>query len=286
MKCVAYFFKYLFRFQFFRSKHHAFYKRLFKPLNLFRGVEVQATYDGHFKMRVDIEEWIQQQIFFFGVYDAAGIKFIKQSLQPGDTFLDVGANLGTYSLSASSRLDPDQGGLVHAFEPVSAIRSRLEENLERNGVTHVKVNPTAVFHETTRLEIYLSDRENIGMSSVFHHDAESGKTEEVEAIRLDDYISREKIGKVHLVKIDIEGAELNALKGMKACIERDHPVFLLEISNNVLGEESEKGLETLNFLRDRGYEMYSIQEDGSLRPEKSTENKDISNYVFRCSSQV
>lgn len=279
MKILAYLFKLLFKCKPLGRYHYACYKRFFKPFHTFRGLKAKTTYDRQFKLLVDVDEWIQQHIFFFGVYDIAGISFIKKQLNPGDVFLDIGANIGTYSLSASACLSQEQGGRVYAFEPVPRIFEKLQKNIVLNGVENILVNQVAVYSEPSTLELFVSSEENIGMSSIFHHDTESGEVAKVKAICMDDFIEENQIEQVNLVKIDIEGAELFALKGMARTIEKYKPVFLIEISASVLGEQSLLGDEVLTFMKSFAYSPYSIEPSGEVVPARDI-SASITNYAF------
>ena len=280
MIVIAYIFKFLFKFQFIGKYYFAFYKKLFKPYRLFRGVKAHAMYDGKFKIGVELDEWIQQQIFFFGVYDENGIRFIKKQLKPGDVFIDIGANIGTYSLSASAYLNRSEGGIVYSFEPVKHVYEKFKKNIELNHVENIVPNKVALFEENTTLELFVSSNENLGMSSMFHHDTESGEIERVKAIKLDDFIASNQIRKVKLIKIDIEGAELFALKGMANTIRQFKPTVLIEISESVLGENSASGKEIFKMMENHGYSPYIIEPTGDIKSYDSDSDKKATNYVF------
>lgn len=280
MKFLAYFFKFLFKFKPFEKYYFSFYKRLFKPYSLFRGIRTQTRYDRDFKIEVEVEEWIQQHIFFFGVYDAPSIKYIKKLLNPEDVFIDIGANIGTYSISATAALDAKQGGMVYAFEPVNSIYQKLTRNIALNGIENIVTHKLALFEENTTLDLFVSSSENLGMSSIFHHDTESGEVEKVKAIKLDDFIEENKIKHVKLIKIDIEGAELFALKGMLETIRKFKPTLLIEISENVLEGNGIKSIEIFKFMKGLNYLPYTLDETGKLLPMETTSDKKITNYVF------
>ncbi len=280
MIIVAHFFRILFKIKAIGRYHFAFYKKLFKPYHLFRGIKAKAVYDGSFKMKVELDEWIQQHIFFFGVYDESGISFIKKQLKPDHIFLDVGANIGTYSLSASACLQKSEGGMVYSFEPVRHIFGIFKNNIELNNIENIVPSRLAVFEENTTLELYVSSLENLGMSSMFHHDTESGEVERVEAIKMDDFLSKNQIGRVDLVKIDIEGAELFALRGMQATLQKFRPTLLMEISESVLGENSASSTEIFNMMDEYGYSAHTIDPAGDLLPFVPGSDTQATNFVF------
>jgi len=71
---------------------------------------------------------------------------------------------------------------VIAFEPASKSFLRLSKNISMNGLTNIVPERKAIIDRNTQIELYISNRHNMGMSSIFHHDNESGITEKVEAI--------------------------------------------------------------------------------------------------------
>tara|TARA_B110000503_G_C6816355_1_gene277085 strand:- start:248 stop:508 length:261 start_codon:yes stop_codon:yes gene_type:complete len=83
---IAKIFKWIFQINFTRKYYFGLYEKLFKPKNLFKGQTVICSYSGNLKMKVDLDDWIQQNVYFFGVYDPVNINFIKTQLKPGDYF--------------------------------------------------------------------------------------------------------------------------------------------------------------------------------------------------------
>lgn len=278
---LAYLLKLLFTFRPLRRHYFGLYKRVLKPLNLFRNVKQIAKYDGIFKMQLNLDEWIQQQIFFFGIYDQPGISFIKKRLRGDDVFIDIGANIGIYSLSASHSLKTDKGGKVYAFEPVSLVFERLKINIDLNGLTDLIIPLRLAIYDSKKiLNIFLSSPENLGMSSLFHHDHESGAVELVEAITLDEFVHEKSLSRVSLIKMDIEGAELFALKGMSNTLEQFRPVLLVEISEQVLKDRNVTGHDVFEFMHNAGYKAYILDDKGDIQLRQDDSECKGNNYVF------
>ncbi|MEZ5070825.1 MAG: FkbM family methyltransferase [Bacteroidales bacterium] len=285
-KLLAHVFRLLFRIPGFRRYHFALYTRWFKPRQLFRDLSLRCRYDGRFPMEVEVGEWIQQHVFFFGIYDEPGIRFVESRLGPGDVFLDVGANLGWFSLPAGAAVDPESGGLVHAFEPVRAVYDRLVDHLEQNGMGHVHPHRLAVGRTAGQAKLYLSGPENIGMSSLYRHDGESGRVERVELVSLDAFAAEEGLERVDLVKLDIEGGELPALKGMAGILERFRPDLLVEVSSTVLAGREEEGEEIFRFLHERGYDSFVLDHRGGLEGPTAGRVAGHTNYAFVYTQQT
>ncbi len=138
------------------------------------------------------------------------------------TFLDVGANVGKYSVILGNQLK--ENGKVFAFEPEPSNLKALKKNLELNKLTNVIIIPFACSDKKDKLKLYLNEKNSGGHSLI----KKQKKFIEVEVDTLDNIIKKYKIKKVHLIKIDVEGAEADVLKGAKIILERDHPRIIFE----------------------------------------------------------
>ena len=184
--------------------------------------------------RIDcnLQDHVQRQIYFLGVYEPVEAYLFTQLLKPGMTVIDAGANVGQYTLLASTRVGTD--GAVHSFEPVPATFTQLSSNVNANRLLNVYLNQAALWNESTTVKLSLSDemKDNIGSYSV-------GITNQATAVesvsvRLDDYIVSKSIQSVDLIKMDIEGAEFFAIMGMQHVLERDRPILLIEFNRLAL----------------------------------------------------
>ncbi|WP_440997946.1 FkbM family methyltransferase [Arhodomonas sp. SL1] len=204
-------------------------------------------------------------LYFNGLPDYDEMRFMADYLRYGDGFLDVGANIGTYTLYAASLT----GGRVDAFEPGEKARQRLAAQVERNGFRDVEVWPYA-----------LSDQEGTVRFSVDSDTTNHvvGKTEapvnvvEVQTRELDKCCGSRSYA---MGKIDIEGAEPLALAGAENMLAaRNPPVWLLEV-NGCLHRygHTEEGLR--DWLAERGYRMAVYDADkGRLRyPQRPWEER-------------
>ena len=179
----------------------------------------------------------------------------------GDIFIDVGANIGCYTLLASKLVG--QEGKVIAFEPVSDIFERLKFNVELNNVSNIELNRKAVYSGSGTIDLFLAGSENLGMTSIFHHDAENGMTEKVETVSLDDYVAATKPERVDLIKIDVEGAELFVLRGMKMVLKSLRPIVIMEISDEVIKSSGINAGELLTFMTGLNYIPKGIDKEGN-----------------------
>ncbi|MEM6315117.1 MAG: FkbM family methyltransferase [Planctomycetota bacterium] len=155
----------------------------------------------------------------FGLYELDTLRVLRKHLQPGSVFVDGGANLGYFTLHAA-RL----GATVHAFEPDPANRARLEANLAANDLT-ATVHPAALTDTPGSLTLHHppeGDHFNHGQTSLLESLAAGGTTSTVDAVRLDAQLDHADV-----IKLDVEGAELGALRGMAGLLSGERPPTLV-----------------------------------------------------------
>lgn len=267
----------IFKLRFLRKYYFGFYTRVLKPLSIFRGRVITASYNGDQKMILHLDDWIQQQIYFLDYYDRRGIEYIKMHFRANNTFIDIGANVGSYSLVASGLAG--KSGKVYAFEPVSHVYRQLSQNIELNNISNIIAEPLAIYEQKKLLDIHVSDLENTGMSSIFRHDHESGETQRVQAIVFDDYVMEHDIREIQIIKMDIEGAELHALKGMQMVLKNLRPCLIIELSPTALENAPTDSQDIISYLAGFNYSPRGINSKGELF-EPGKEIPAYTNYVF------
>ncbi len=162
----------------------------------------------------DYEPWLQE--------------LLREQLRPGDCFYDVGAHTGFFALIATTFLGPS--GKVVAFEPDPDNAASLHANLAKNSITQVMVVQAAVWSSAGHLTFQraLEDSNRTQGQIVARQESNPGKIE-VRAIQLDEFVFAEGNPAPQLIKMDIEGAEWEALQGARALLERAKPKLLCEI---------------------------------------------------------
>jgi FkbM family methyltransferase len=164
---------------------------------------------GKLRMEVSPEKFIENAIYLYGVHEPAATLFVLAFLRPGNAFVDVGANIGYFTLLAAHRVGG--GGEVHAFEPVDHLRKRLEKHLSANHFDGVTVHCEAVSNQVGNVDFYETVWDlNEGLGSLVEPH-KGAKKRTVPTIRLDSLAETVR-GKA-LVKIDVEGAEALVLEG-------------------------------------------------------------------------
>jgi FkbM family methyltransferase len=213
--------------------------------------------EGGYVVEYDLRDEIQRQMYF-GIYEQPLVCLLRQRLQAGGVFYDVGANVGYFTLLASSLVG--SGGEVHAFEPVPNNAARIKRNLGRNNIANVFLNELAVAEGSGTLTLYLPGVTfNSGWASLIPS-SKSPQQISVPTISLDEYVFDQGHRFPDVVKIDIEGAEPQALAGMRRILARDpSPDLVAEINPYLLNRAGLTAADTLGPLRAAGYRLFRLR---------------------------
>lgn len=180
---------------------------------------------------------------------------LRRLVAPGMTVADVGANIGLLTLVMARATGP--AGKVLAFEPEAIPRANLEKMKHLNGLAWVDVRDQAVGEKAGRLTFHVSDI--IGHSSLYAlPEAEEARTIEVEVVRLDDVAPAKRMD---VVKIDVEGAELDVLAGMKGLIGKNPDLAVVaEFGPEHLKRVGQTPAQWFKAFADAGFKPYLIDE--------------------------
>jgi FkbM family methyltransferase len=154
-----------------------------------------------------------------GVWESTETHWILENIEEGDIFLDIGANVGYYTVIAA-RVVGDTGR-VYAFEPDPASFAFLDRNVRLNGFQNVTLELKAASDQNGAIKLYLDDR-NKGDHRIYQTEKERPSVD-IEAVALDDYF-RDDVGRIDFVKIDTQGAEMLILQGMQGIMRSNENV--------------------------------------------------------------
>lgn len=158
-------------------------------------------------------------------YERATTELFKKLLQPGMIFVDVGANIGYFSLLAAKLVGPE--GKVYAFEPEPGNHDLLRKNIELNSYSNIQAIQKAVSDKSESTLLFLSALDT-GSHSLYS-EAARGLQESVEitTTTIDEFLESEGWPSIDLMKIDVEGAELVVLAGMENLVKRSPNIKLV-----------------------------------------------------------
>ncbi len=202
-------------------------------------------------------------LLFDGFLEQWTTSTLLNILKPGMTFIDAGANVGFFTLLGAKAVGP--AGKVYAFEPEPHTFSFLSRNVILNGLYWVKAENRALSDKTGKAPLFTSNDANVigGHTLLSTPQRLAGPSVEVETITLDDFLKDDN--HVDVMKIDVEGAELYILDGMKKVIAANPQIkIVMEFSPLFVRSIGRDPLKYIAGLRQQGFSIKKINHDGSM----------------------
>ncbi len=193
-----------------------------------RGLQDAIRGNHRLRMRLNLQNWSDRRAYFSGRYYQPDIcRLLEQMLRPGDQYVDVGANVGMTALLARSRIGPAGKGL--AFEPNPTAFARLRDHFEMNGVTNFQLVPCAVADRESVQQLFVPLDEML--LGTFVPEKAEGTRVEVRTMPADSYVAALNPSKPTLIKIDVEGYEVQVLHGIRSLLARPDVMVVIEIAD-------------------------------------------------------
>ena len=190
--------------------------------------------------------------------DAFEIELLKKHIKQNDTVLDIGANIGFYATILSDIVG--EKGVVHCFEPDSKNFEHLKKTT--TDFKNIKINNKAVGPKTEKLKIYTS--KNLNVDHRTYKPEEYDKEIEIDAVSIDDHLASNP--KVDLIKMDIQGFEMQAIQGMHTILDKNKDIKLIsEFWPYGLKKAGSSVTEYFNFLQSKGFTCYLLEETSLLK---------------------
>ncbi|OGC94207.1 hypothetical protein A2389_03115 [Candidatus Adlerbacteria bacterium RIFOXYB1_FULL_48_10] len=233
------------------------------------------------KISLDLAEKTQRSIYSSAVYEKGLTQFVLNTLKPGDTFVDIGANVGYFTLLAASL-----GAQVVSIEPYDQNVALLKQNIDLNNFKDIKILDIAIGdHEgTATLHInplnrggnslleqkgYFTDSHGYSREQIGKMYAGEVLEKKVKLTTLDSIAEEYSVTFITILKIDVEGFEGQVIEGMKKILSSGIAKHVLcEVSN----KQTRNGI--LELFANAGYEYYSVDQDGKPL-EKSLLGRDV-----------
>jgi len=198
--------------------------------------------EGDIRMRLNLSRNIDLHIFF-NTYQLTELQVLRKVLRDGDVFVDGGANIGLFSLLASRLVGPS--GKVYSFEPNARALARLEEHLRENQANNVILQKVALWSEAGTATFFDFEGPGDSQGSLGKQGESFSRQVTVPTARLDDLVP----GRVRLMKLDIEGAELAAMRGGVRLLTADpRPHLLLELNPTTCRPFNYEPIEMMDWL--------------------------------------
>lgn len=225
------------------------------------------------------------------LYESETSNILGTLLQPGDTFIDIGAHVGYFSMLAAALVGPT--GQVYAFEPDTSNFAHLVEHIDVNGATQVRPLHMAVGAKPAIAEFFVNaDNDGghalweVGRHPFNERSRQAPTTRKVYVTSLDHLFAHTDLGRLKAIKIDAEGAEFAIMVGAKGLLARHRiPFIIAEI--NRFGLEAMGASERLlrGLMSDLGYETWLLQPGQThatkLAPTDIPDTNAVFNVLFR-----
>lgn len=199
-----------------------------------------------------------------GSFEAPESAFLHRFLQEGMTVMDIGAHHGYYTLLSSVLVG--RSGRVVAFEPSARERVRLIRHVRLNRYANVQVEAFALGAEKANRELFVADGKQDWCNSLRPPAIESATMRvPVGVTTVDEFLALEGIKKVDFIKLDVEGGELDVLRGAVQLLEdRPRPIVLAEVQDIRTAPWGYAAREIIELMVGHSYSWYTIALDGSL----------------------
>lgn len=231
----------------------------------------------NFYMLLNPTEHIQQQLFWYGHYEKELGELLKKIVRPGDVFLDLGANIGYFSLLVA--INSPFANII-SFEPVKDLFQNMNDNISLNNLKNISTINAAAGEISEEKDLLISTPDNSGMSSFRQPENYSGKKERVKVVPIDEWFKTSGLSKIDIIKLDIEGSELAALKGMKDVLQKQRPILIVEVNPETLSMFNLRPSDIYDYLKQLNFEGFLILDNGRFTRLSQPEINQTTNVLF------
>lgn len=187
-------------------------------------------------------------------------------IRPGDIVLDVGTNIGETLLHFAKLVG--ESGYAYGFEPDSRNFKNVNANIALNEFKNLHVFNLGVSDKKETVRLFRVDPHNLGMNRILNENEAKAFDDftTIETDTLDNVIAENNIDRVDVIKIDIEGYEMHALRGAKGLIRKFKPKLFIEVGYTRLINLGTSPNEMVQFLIDLGYRVFNAETDEEIGP--------------------
>lgn len=195
--------------------------------------------------------YVDQCIIRNGIFEDKSTEAINLLVKPGDIVLDIGANIGYYSVLLSNLVG--KNGKVICFEPTKYFRTVLKRNVEENNLNNVEIVNIGLSNKRQTLNIHISE----STATLHSPGGESPQNSEcINLVPLDEFIIEHNLPRIDFIKIDIDGHEPLFFEGAWSTIDKFDPIILLEISHSHYLEAGYTAWDFYEMLKRKQYKIY------------------------------
>jgi FkbM family methyltransferase len=242
-------------------------------------VEVETKDRG--RMVLDLQDEAQFPLFY-NIYEWKDTPTLVTLASGSDVILDIGGNIGQMAM-----LFARYAKKVYTFEPIPEKGDRLQQQINLNDLqSKVTLSRLALSEHPGKLQFAMPTDDNGGIGSTVIRKDRPSRIIEVEAETLDNFLDQNGVTNVDFIKMDIEGGELFALKGMSKLLSGQRkPIVVLEMTISMMQPAGYGPKEILDVMSGYGYECYAFERNGLSGPH-TTVNPQSENYCFLTKAHV
>jgi len=194
-----------------------------------------------------------QEIYSLGFYEVGTLDIINKCLNPTDNFIDVGASIGLMSIFAS-KCSPN--GTILSFEPQQERFEIIKKNVALNGCSNIQIFNNGLGQKEEQLRLHT----DVFSPSIVDMENSEGEHELIDILVLDEVINSKGIEVIKFIKIDVEGFELNVLKGAKNILSKNEaPIICVEYVKrlqNLNGDD----ISIFDYIKNiNSYKLYQLE---------------------------
>jgi FkbM family methyltransferase len=221
-------------------------------------LEVRGKYHGHL-MSLDASDQLDRTSYFLGrYYDLATQLYMREAVCAGDTFVDVGANIGMLTILAAHLVGPE--GRVISFEPNADVYRRLSAHVQRNQLENVSLNPVGLSDApaTLTLKVWAKNK-GWGTFGTLSSEEQGLLTAEYQSqVCPGDGMLNISTGTSLMIKIDVEGFECHVLRGLSRTLRTHKPTVMTELIPGTLRRAGSSPDELFEIMLTHGYQAYAM----------------------------
>jgi FkbM family methyltransferase len=226
---------------------NSFIGKLIPENNLYPPGSIRNAKRNGIRYLLDLSDY-QNWLIYFGLNDDRP-QGLYELIKTNYVIIDVGANIGQTSMNFAK--SGGENSVIYAFEPDPVNYSKAIENLKLNSFNNIHYFNIGLGSASEKLSLKINSPLNRGGNRI---DRNSGNSSLIITIdTLDNILEKENVKKVDLIKIDVEGFELEVLKGARHTITQYKPVLFIEIDDNNLKQQGTGADELIRFITELGY---------------------------------
>lgn len=208
------------------------------------------------RYELDISDFMEWMVYFgIGVEPRS---YLLALVKPGMTVFDVGANIGEVSMKIAQAVGPS--GKVVSFEPGKATFEKFRKNLSLNNLPNVEPVNLGLGQKEATLHLAVPSGKNHGGARIMP------TGEAIQITTLDAFVEQNGVSRLDLIKIDVEGFEMNVLQGARTTLEKFRPLLFVEIDETNLSEQNTSAKDLLELLAQFGYRFQNAQSGAEVKP--------------------